>query len=48
MSPEEREQMSELCARIEKEHNNEEFIKLVQELNALLEKSAPAERKIPR
>jgi len=40
--------MAHLCARIEKEHNNEEFIKLVQELNALLEKSAPVERKNPR
>jgi hypothetical protein len=42
MSPEEREQLAELCARIAKEHSNEEFIKLVQELNDLLEKSAPA------
>jgi hypothetical protein len=46
VSPEEREQMAELCARIAKEHNDEEFIQLVQELNALLEKSAPADRKI--
>jgi hypothetical protein len=44
MSPEEREQMSDLCARIEKEQNNDEFIKLARELNALLEKSALAEK----
>jgi hypothetical protein len=42
MSPEDREQMADLCTRIAKEHNSEEFIKLVQELNDLLEKSAPA------
>jgi hypothetical protein len=48
MSPEERERMAQLCARIEKEHNNEEFIRLVQELNGLLEKFAPLEKKTPR
>ena len=46
MTPEEREEMSELCARIAKEQNDDEFIKLVQELNALLEKSVPADRKL--
>jgi len=37
--------MALLCAQIEKEHDSDKFIKLVHELNALLEKSAPAEKK---
>jgi hypothetical protein len=45
MSPEEREHMAELCARITEEHNSEEFMKLVLELNDLLERSGPAARR---
>ena len=37
MSPEERERMHALCERIAKEQNHEKFVKLVQELNDLLE-----------
>jgi hypothetical protein len=44
MSPEEREQLAALCNQIAKEHNDQEFIKLVQELSDLLERTAPAER----
>jgi hypothetical protein len=37
MTPEERERMHALCERIAKEQNHEKFVKLVQELNDLLE-----------
>lgn len=37
MTPEERERMHELCERIAKEQNHEKFVKLVQELNDLLD-----------
>lgn len=37
MSPEERERMHALCARIEIEKDHDKFTKLVQELNDLLE-----------
>ena len=37
MTPEERERMHVLCERIAKEQNHEQFVKLVQELNDLLE-----------
>ena len=37
MTPEERERMHVLCERITKEQNHEKFVKLVQELNDLLE-----------
>lgn len=37
MTPEERERMHVLCERIAKEQNHEKFVKLVQELNDLLE-----------
>jgi hypothetical protein len=38
MKPEECERMYQLCAMIEKEQNRERFIKLIQELNDLLER----------
>ena len=37
MTPEERHRMHALCARIEVEKDHEEFTRLVQELNDLLE-----------
>ena len=37
MTPDERERMHILCERIAKEQNHEKFVKLVQELNNLLE-----------
>jgi hypothetical protein len=37
MTPEERERMHTLCERIAKEQNHEKFVKLVQELNDLLD-----------
>ena len=37
MTPEERDRMHALCARIEVEKDHEEFTRLVQELNDLLE-----------
>jgi hypothetical protein len=37
MTPEEREHMHTLCERIAKEQNHEKFVKLVQELNDLLD-----------
>jgi hypothetical protein len=37
MSPEERERMNRLCEQIAKEQDHEKFVKLVQELNNLLE-----------
>ena len=38
MSPEERERMNGLCEQIAKEQDHENFVKLVQQLNNLLEK----------
>lgn len=38
MKPDERERMYQLCALIEKEHNHQRFIELIQELNELLER----------
>jgi hypothetical protein len=38
MKPEERERMYELCAMIEKEQNRTEFLRLLEELNRLLER----------
>jgi hypothetical protein len=38
MTPEERERMNFLCEQIAKEQNHQEFSKLVQELNNLLER----------
>jgi hypothetical protein len=37
MTPEERERMRVLCEQIAKEHDHDKFVKLVQELNNLLE-----------
>jgi hypothetical protein len=37
MTPDERERMHILCERIAKEQDHERFVKLVQELNDLLE-----------
>jgi hypothetical protein len=37
MTPEERERMHSLCERIAKEHDHDKFVKLVQELNDLLD-----------
>lgn len=37
MTPEERERMHLLCERIAKEQDHEKFVKLVQDLNDLLE-----------
>ncbi len=37
MTPDERERMHILCERIAKEQNHEKFVKLVQELNDLLD-----------
>jgi hypothetical protein len=37
MTPDERERMQLLCERIAKEQNHDKFVKLVQELNDLLE-----------
>ena len=37
MTPDERERMHTLCERIAREQNHEKFVKLVQELNNLLE-----------
>ena len=37
MTPDEREHMHILCERIAKEQDHERFVKLVQELNDLLE-----------
>jgi len=37
MTPDERERMNALCELIEKEQDHEKFVKLVQELNNLLE-----------
>ncbi len=37
MTPEERERMNVLCERIAKEQDHDKFVKLVQELNDLLE-----------
>ena len=37
MTPEERERMNNLCERIVKEQNHDVFVKLVQELNDLLD-----------
>jgi hypothetical protein len=38
MSPEEREQMNRLCARIQREQDHRVFTNLVEELNELLER----------
>ena len=38
MRPEERERMYELCALIEKEKDHHQFLKLINELNDLLER----------
>ena len=38
MSPEERERMNWLCARIQEEKDQKRFTELVMELNALFEK----------
>lgn len=38
MTPDERERMHSLCEKIAKEQNHEQFSKLVQELNDLLER----------
>jgi len=37
MTPEERERMHTLCERIATEQNHDKFVKLVQELNDLLD-----------
>lgn len=37
MTPDERERMQILCERIAKEQNHDKFVKLVQELNDLLD-----------
>jgi len=37
MTPDEKERMLVLCERIAKEQNHDKFVKLVQELNDLLE-----------
>jgi hypothetical protein len=37
MTPAERERMLMLCEQIAKEHDHEKFLKLVQELNELLD-----------
>ncbi len=37
MTPDERERMSVLCERIAKEQDHDKFVKLVQELNDLLD-----------
>jgi len=37
MTPEEREQMNRLCEQIAKEKDHQKFVKLVQELNDLLD-----------
>jgi hypothetical protein len=37
MTPEERERMNVLCERIAKEQDHDKFVKLVQELNDLLD-----------
>jgi hypothetical protein len=37
MTPEEKERMHVLCERIAKEQDHDKFVKLVQELNDLLE-----------
>jgi hypothetical protein len=38
MTPEEREHMNALCEQIAREQDHEKFVKLVQQLNNLLEK----------
>jgi hypothetical protein len=38
MTPDERERMHFLCERIAKEQNHDQFLRLVQELNDLLER----------
>ncbi len=38
MKPEERERMYQLCALIEKEKDHSRFLKLINELNELLER----------
>lgn len=38
MSPDEREQMNRLCARIAEEKDHSEFTRLVQQLHELLER----------
>lgn len=38
MTPEERERMNSLCGQIAKEQDHERFVRLVQELNDLLDK----------
>jgi hypothetical protein len=37
MTPDERERMNVLCERIAKEQDHDKFVKLVQELNDLLD-----------
>jgi hypothetical protein len=41
MTTDEQERMQILCERIAKEQDQEEFVKLVQELNALLDNESP-------
>jgi len=38
MKPQDRERMYQLCALIEKEKDHSRFLKLIQELNRLLER----------
>jgi len=38
MKPDERERMYQLCALIEKEKDHHKFLKLIEELNELLER----------
>jgi hypothetical protein len=38
MKPDDRERMYELCAKIEKEKDHARFLKLIEELNELLER----------
>jgi len=38
MTPDERERMNVLCEQIAKEQNHDKFVRLVQELNDLLER----------
>jgi hypothetical protein len=38
MKPDERERMYQLCAMIEKEQDHGKFLRLIQELNELLER----------
>ena len=47
MKPDDRERMYQLCAQIEKENDHHRFLKLIEELNDLLERQEQRHEKKP-